>query len=581
MEEGRILTFSNISLGGKSLGSEGIMKINASGVGWKSKAGRSIGVMGTDLAKADWISIGRQYQLKLTLKNGTHFKFDGFTNRDYGELKNFFAANFHIDLQPFEYDTTGRNWGEVNMEGASLVFEVNGRPAFELPFGDVAQCALQNKNEVSVGFHQDDTLAATDADQLVELRLFLPADGDLSANDLHQQILSRADIATATGGGLGTLPNVPVLTPRGRYDIDIFPSFLRMHGKTHDYKILFNSIVHLFELPKPDDRHICFMISLDPPLRQGSTPHHHLVLQFVKKDDIEVDLNLKEVESKLPKETPRKSHMEGRGYKIFRKILRELAQKKFTRPGSFQSFYKASAVKCSLKANDGYLFPMERSFIFIHKPPTLIRFADISIVEFARVSAGNTGVNNRTFDLIVSTKGGADYQFTGIQRQEFSNLFNYITAKGIRLKKMAMGTAEGGQDIDDSNNADQPDEDEEEEEEDTDFVAKREDDDPEEEFDEMGADAIDRDEIAALVCAKPVKGKKTQAYAKKKKQKKQKDDASADDQEQEESEGKGKGKEKEKQKGKGKGKAKEKEKEKENEGHEEAEGEEEEEAEAD
>jgi hypothetical protein len=34
----------------------------------------------------------------------------------------------------------------------------------------------------------------------------------------------------------------------------------------------------------------------------------------------------------------------------------------------------ALAVKCSLKAYDGYLFPLDRSFFFVHKPTTHIRF---------------------------------------------------------------------------------------------------------------------------------------------------------------------------------------------------------------
>ncbi len=76
----------------------------------------------------------------------------------------------------------------------------------------------------------------------------------------HKAVLDKADIATATGGGLVTLPQVPVLTPRGRYDIEFFSSFLRLHGKTYDYKILFSSIGQVWELPKPDERHLCYMV---------------------------------------------------------------------------------------------------------------------------------------------------------------------------------------------------------------------------------------------------------------------------------------------------------------------------------
>ena len=83
------------------------------------------------------------------------------------------------------------------------------------------------------------------------------------------------------------------------------------------------------------------------------------------------------------------------------------------------SHHQAPAVKCSVKANDGYLYPMDRCFIFIHKPPTYIRYSDVTVVEFARVSSekqGDIQGGSRTFDLVVYTKGGNDVQFTGMQR---------------------------------------------------------------------------------------------------------------------------------------------------------------------
>ena len=46
----------------------------------------------------------------------------------------------------------------------------------------------------------------------------------------------------------------------GRYEVEMFDDFLRMHGKTYDYKITFKSIKSLFLLPKPDDIHVVFVV---------------------------------------------------------------------------------------------------------------------------------------------------------------------------------------------------------------------------------------------------------------------------------------------------------------------------------
>ena len=71
------------------------------------------------------------------------------------------------------------------------------------------------------------------------------------------------------------------LTPRGRYSIELYDSFLRMRGAKYDYKIKYDDISRLFLLPKPDDVHYAFVISLDKPIRQGQQRYQHLVLQVV------------------------------------------------------------------------------------------------------------------------------------------------------------------------------------------------------------------------------------------------------------------------------------------------------------
>lgn len=48
----------------------------------------------------------------------------------------------------------------------------------------------------------------------------------------------------------------------------------------------------LFLLPKPDDVHCQFVVNIDPPIRQGQTRYPYLVIQFVKDEMMELDLNL-------------------------------------------------------------------------------------------------------------------------------------------------------------------------------------------------------------------------------------------------------------------------------------------------
>lgn len=69
------------------------------------------------------------------------------------------------------------------------------------------------------------------------------------------------------------------------------------------------------------------------------------------------------------------------------------------------------SVQCSYKAATGFLYPLERGFIFVHKPPMHIRFDEVTSVHFARGS-GST----RSFDFEVETRNGTTYTFVGMEK---------------------------------------------------------------------------------------------------------------------------------------------------------------------
>jgi len=263
---------------------------------------------------------------------------------------------------------------------------------------------------------------------------------------------------------------------------------MKFHGKTHDYKIAYESVSRLFQLPKPDQTHIYFIVAVDPPIRQGGMRYPHIVMSFSKDEKTSTAINLpadlkdKEEFKNLPEE-----FKGAETYDVVSKLLRTLTKRKITTPGSFKSHSGASAVKCAYKANDGVLYPFERSFFFAHKPTLHLRFEEVSSVEFARVTAGATAQSNRTFDLIIRTSDSAVHQFAGIQRQEYGSLFNFIQSKKIRIENPDEGNDMGQIAAEVAAAV----EDEEDEEEDEDFMDEGGEEDVAEEFD---SDVGDEDE---------------------------------------------------------------------------------------
>ena len=51
---------------------------------------------------------------------------------------------------------------------------------------------------------------------------------------------------------IATFSEVLFMSPRGRYEIEMFASYLTLHGKTFTYKILYKSVSQLFMLENPD-----------------------------------------------------------------------------------------------------------------------------------------------------------------------------------------------------------------------------------------------------------------------------------------------------------------------------------------
>lgn len=510
-----ISQFDNIYLGAGVV--PGLFRLASSGVAWKEADGdKIVTVTASDMRRATWIKAARGHQLRIHMKNNTVMKFDGFTRDDYEKLRDIVKPNYQLTLEQKDLSIKGWNWGTTDFQGNELLFNVSNKTMFELPTAQIGNANLTSRAEVSLEFtlpEQQTNGKAVNGkhkdkgeDQLVEMRFYIPGtatkDGaedqqeeeeESAAALFLEQIKDKADLGQVSGEGIILFTETLLLTPRGRYDIDMFPDFLRLRGKTYDYKLQYNHIIKLFLLPKSDDVHVLFVIGLDPPLRQGQTRYPFLVLQFVKDEEMDAELNLDEETLSTKYEGKLQKQYEQPTYQVVSTLFRVLTGRKVTVPGSFASSTGQQSVKASMKANEGFIYPLEKCFLFVAKQPSFIPHSEVSTATFSRVGGGVSG--SRTFDLRFVMKGGNDYQFSSINREEYQNLEEFIKGKKIKVKnEMAEEAAviaalEDALDADDSDAEVLPskvrgaDEDEDEESVDEDFV---EGDDSEvgEEFDE-------------------------------------------------------------------------------------------------
>ena len=159
---------------------------------------------------------------------------------------------------PFEHKEhalRGWNWGKNELGRNELTFNVRNQPAFEIPYTEISNTNLAGKNEVAVEFSlptdNDDTgtnghlggargkgkKMGGALDQLTEVRFYIPgtekrakedegdeeeAEEQNAANLFYESLMNKAEIGEVAGDTFATFQEVLHLTPRGRFDVDLY-----------------------------------------------------------------------------------------------------------------------------------------------------------------------------------------------------------------------------------------------------------------------------------------------------------------------------------------------------------------------
>ncbi|KAI8994226.1 structure-specific recognition protein-domain-containing protein [Trametes punicea] len=439
----------------------GKIRIAASGMAWKSEEGNEmVAMQGSDIKWAQWIRVARNYQLRVGLKDRSRETFDGFLREDHDKLAHLLKQYFSITLETKEVSFKGWNWGVTDFLGQDLAFLVSNKTAFELPLTNVANSNIAGRTEVSLEFATQNKKPSRSApDEMVEIRFYVPgtqvkgqrasdAGSQKSDNEeegeeisaaqaFHDMVKEKAELGQVAGDIILSFDEVNVTTPRGRYDVDMYPEFLRLRGRTYDYKIMYGSISKLFLLPK-DDQHVLFIIELSVPIRQGQTRYQYLVMQFNREEEITAELNMPERREEIAKYDKLKKNYEDPTFEVVSSVFRALSKKKIIATGNFQSRDGHASVKAHLKAVQGDLFMLTNYIFFVSKQPTLIELSDIHQVVFSRLGAGLGATAARTFDLKIVTKRGPEYTFTSINKEEYDHLNSYLQEKKVKTKNEMM-----------------------------------------------------------------------------------------------------------------------------------------------
>lgn len=172
--------------------------------------------------------------------------------QDLDRISKVFKNWYSTNLETREHAIRGWNWGKGEFNKAELAFNVQNRPAFEIPYSEISNTNLAGKNEVAVEFALPADAADTGTnghlggargkgkkagagkDQLVEMRFYIPGvatkketreDGDAgsdadveseqnAANLFYDTLMEKAEIGEVAGDTFATFLDVLHLTPR-------------------------------------------------------------------------------------------------------------------------------------------------------------------------------------------------------------------------------------------------------------------------------------------------------------------------------------------------------------------------------
>jgi structure-specific recognition protein 1 len=370
----------------------------------------------------------------------------------------------------------GLNWGDLKTTEEDLIFSHKSKLWFEMPVNTISNIQhISNKNEVALEVTQEEENADMN---LCELRLFIPdkdfknkknknsdensskaeenkesdAENEKSEKDedsnnnnvinigeksraelIKDEIVKKTKIGSVSNS-IAHIQDIQMITPRGKFDLYFTKNYLKIHGISFNYQILNKNISKIFLLPKIDKHNHIFVLQLKVYVTQGNTQYPYLIFQIDSDEENTIELNLSEEDKAEIKDKlstlDENNTLEGKSRDIVAQLFIALVGIGIIIPSKNFTFNTGPYIKCSYKVNEGTLYPLEKSLLFVHKPVLYILHKDIGKINFARLQENAN--QQRTFDIIVKTSKDS-FKFSGIDKNEMTSLKSYFENKKIKI----------------------------------------------------------------------------------------------------------------------------------------------------
>ena len=314
-----------------------------------------------------------------------------------------------------------------------------GKLLFDIPLDQVVSSHVV-RNDLVMEMNEENY--KKQSHNLSELRFYIPntleGEGDeTSADRLGKEIKKHIKEDDRRIDLVYTFADLPFLVPRGKYTFQIFDSNFKLHGISYNYNIKYTNLAKCFLLPLPDKLTLAFILAFKKPMVQGRTNYGFMIIQFPKTQYEEVKSELKGRELQMVNENLREKY-QGTYYEIFATIFRLVSRVSIIIPDDFRSTKDVCGIPCSVKANQGTLFILKKSIIYVYKPHVIHEpFTELAKVTFHRLHTGGT---SKGFDLEIKNKKGLSFVFGDVDKTEADNLMAVF-----KIQRIPITTANDGE----------------------------------------------------------------------------------------------------------------------------------------
>ncbi|EPR78936.1 Structure-specific recognition protein [Spraguea lophii 42_110] len=392
-----------------------VMKIADTGIAIKrNDDGKITTLKKEDIKQMEMFRGTKQYNLRIKTSNDT-ININNIKETDTVQISNSCGALYNINVYSREMETNETFKGHFSLSDDYLEYRKD-KMIFDIPLKEIEN-AYETKNEGVCTFKESN-------ENVVEIRFTLP-DGRFI-----ESIKERCNIEQTKE--ILMLESLVSQYPRGRNDYLFYQNHLKIVGKTYEHKVFYSSIKRIYALRKvveedDDNEQRYIVMNINPPIRQGQTRYEYIILNFEGgEQEIQLDLN-EDISNKFPE---LKNVYIGFLSEIFLKIITAVYKISIKTESSFVSSDKSKNLKCTIKAFEGCIYPLDDCVMFLPKVINM-KHRDIRLVEFSRINVSSLA--SKTFDMKIICYDNA-YTFNGLSKDDFGSLERYFSEKNIEIR---------------------------------------------------------------------------------------------------------------------------------------------------